>query len=279
MTSDLESAVAGHYTTSELEAKILDGLRQIGADLDALTSEDLAPVDEFHTAGRATTLMALKLMSLSPNQHVLDIGCGIGGTARCIAAEFGGRVTGIDLTPDFIDVATSLTVRSGLSDKCDFEVASALDLPFDAAAFDAAVTFHVAMNIEDRDRLYTEAARVLKPGASLCLFDVMKGEGPGMHYPVPWAETAETSFLKTTDETCGYLESNGFQVDKVESLKEFAIAFFKDVFAKAANAKGPPPLGLHLLTGANAPEKFSNYAKALDDDMIDPTIVIASRSG
>ncbi len=279
MTKELETAVAGHYATSELETRILDGLSAIGADLEALTPEDLAPVDEFHTAGRVTTLKALEMMNLEPGRHILDIGCGIGGTARCIAAEFGGRVTGIDLTPDFIDVATSLTQRSGLSDRCDFKVASALDLPFGAAAFDGAVTFHVAMNIPDRSRLYAEAARVLKSGSSLCLFDVMKGNGAGMYYPVPWAETEKTSFLKTTDETCGYLERSGFQVVKVESLKEFAVAFFKDVFAKAAKAGGPPPLGLHLLTGPNSPEKFSNYAKALDEDMIDPTIIVAKKSG
>jgi MPBQ/MSBQ methyltransferase len=279
MTTELETEVAGHYATSELEARILEGLTALGADLEALTPEDLAPVDEFHTAGRVTTLKALEMMALRPGQHILDIGCGIGGTARCIAAEFGGRATGIDLTPDFVGVATSLTGRSGLSDKCDFKIASALDLPFEAEAFDGAVTFHVAMNIPDRARLYSEAARVLKTGASLCLFDVMKGEGPGMYYPVPWAETENTSFLKTTDESCEFLETNGFIIDKVESLKEFAVAFFKDVFAKAAKADGPPPLGLHLLTGANAPEKFSNYARALDEDMIDPTIIVATKAG
>lgn len=277
MSDQLEARVAAHYGKPKLLDAILDGLERAGVNADAPSLEDLAPVDEFHTAGRITTQRALDMTPLEAGMHVLDAGCGIGGTARCLAKEKSCRVTGIDLTPDYIDVAKALTARTGLSEACDFHQGSVLDLPFDDASFDAAVSFHVAMNIEDREKFYGELACVARPGAPLCLFDVMKGPASGMHYPVPWAETATNSFLKTPDETGDLVNDAGFDVTAKTSLRDFAIDFFREVFAKAAEQEGPPPLGLHILTGSNTPDKFSNYARALDAHQIDPVILVARR--
>ncbi|MEZ5931251.1 MAG: class I SAM-dependent methyltransferase [Alphaproteobacteria bacterium] len=277
MTSSLESRVATHYSNPDLLKKIIVGLERAGVDPEAPTIEDLAPVDEFHTAGRLTTLEALDMIPIESDMQVLDAGSGIGGTARCLAKEKGCRVTGIDLTPDYVQVARMLSERVGLADSVSFHEGSVLDMPFQDRSFDAAVSFHVAMNIEDREGFYRELGRVLKPGAPLCLFDVMKGSMPGMHYPVPWAEVEANSFLKTPDETASLLEDAGFEITERRSLRDFAIAFFREVFAKAAKADGPPPLGLHLLTGANTPDKFQNYAKGLDERMIDPVIMVATR--
>ncbi|MGD2133416.1 MAG: class I SAM-dependent methyltransferase [Maricaulaceae bacterium] len=277
MARNLETAVAAHYATGDLFGAIVAALEAAGADRDNLRIEDIAPVDEFHTAGRITTLQALEMTPLTADMHVLDAGCGIGGTARAVATERGCRVTGVDLTPEFVDVARRLTELTGLSEKCRFEVASVLDMPFEAASFDAGLTFHVAMNIEDRGRFYAELARVLKPGAPLCVFDVTKGPAEGMLYPVPWAETEATSFLKSTDETCALLEGAGFEITRRKSLRDFAIGFFEKVFARAAEADGPPPVGLHLLTGANSPEKFANYLAAVKAGQIEPAFVIGRR--
>ncbi len=277
MLSQLETRVAAHYGKSGLAAAILNGIAAAGLDPDALTPEDLAPVDEFHTAGRLATLQALKMMPLKPGMQVLDAGCGIGGTARCLATEHGCRVTGVDLTPEYVDVARMLTDQLGLAESCTFDVGSALDLPYAEACFDAAISFHVAMNIDDRQTFYAELARVARPGASLCLFDVMKGPTAGMLYPVPWAETEVTSFLKSPDETRGFLQEAGFEVTATESQRDMASEFFRKVFANAAESDGPPPLGLHLLTGANTPEKFGNYVQALEAHQIDPTIIVATR--
>ncbi len=192
----LENAVANHYGKAGLLEAILAGLETLGADLDNLQPADLAPVDEFHTAGRLTTLKALKMMPLKAGMHVLDAGCGLGGTARVLAKEYGCRVTGIDLTQQYVEVAQALTDRMQLTGRCAFQVGSVTSMPFPDAVFDAAVSFHAAMNIRERDRFYAELARVLRSGAPLCVFDVMKGPSPGMIYPEPWAETAQTSFLE-----------------------------------------------------------------------------------
>lgn len=277
MRQALETNVAKHYGRGGLAKSILEGLEKTGADLDALTPEDLAPVDEFHTAGRVTTVKAFELTPLRAGMHVIDVGCGIGGAARCMAREHRCRVTGVDLTPEYIDVARMLTEMTRLTDVCTFEQASALDLPFDDASFDAGVSFHAAMNIEDRAQFYGELARVLRRGAPLCIFDVMKGPAPGMIYPVPWAETATTSFLKSSAETKSLLEAAGFGIEKEENLRAFAIDYFRKVFETAATAGGPPSLGLHLLTGANAAEKFGNYLKACEAHQIEPVILVAQR--
>ncbi len=154
-------------------------------DPDPLHPDDLAPVDEFHIGGHNATAHAVSQMSLGTGDRVLDTGCGIGGATRYIASFVGCHVTGIDLTPDFISIAETLTELTELTDKTSFHVASALDMPFDSGVFDAAFTFHVAMNIPDRAALYAEAARVMKPGATFCIYDVMKKGDGDIAFPVP----------------------------------------------------------------------------------------------
>lgn len=276
MAGGLETDVADHYDRPGLIQAIREGLAKAGVDPDNPTPRDLAPVDEFHTAGRLTTIEALAMTPIAAGMHVLDAGSGLGGTSRHLAAENACRVTGIDLTPSYVEAAEILTRMTGLSEMCDFVNGSVLDLPFDDAAFDAAVTFHVAMNVNDRDRFYGEVARVLKPGAPFCLFDVMKGSGAAPIYPLPWAGSVETSFLRTPQETRDHLTRAGFAVEAEKSLRRFASDFFRDVFEKSA-ASGPPPLGLHLLTGPDAPQKFRNYADGLTSGALDPVIILAKK--
>jgi MPBQ/MSBQ methyltransferase len=274
----LAGAVVAHYGKAGLTEAISDGLRKLGADPDAPTIDDIAPVDEFHTCGRLATVKAAGMMPLRPGMHVLDAGSGLGGPARYLAAELGCHVTGLDLTPEYVETARILTERVGLSDRCTFEQGSVLAMPFDDASFDAAISFHVAMNIEDRRKFYAELTRVLRPGAPLCIFDVMKGPAAGMVYPVPWAETAATSFLKSPDETRALLEQAGFRIVGGENLRGFAMEFYREVFDDMAKSDGPPPLGIHLLTGANGRQKIENYVQALGAHQLEPVFIVAERS-
>jgi ubiquinone/menaquinone biosynthesis C-methylase UbiE len=144
--------------------------------------------------------------------RVLDIGSGLGGLVRYLASEVGCRVTGLDLTPEYIALATEFTALTGLSDKAEFTLGSALSLPFADAAFSAAVTFHVGMNIADRETKYREACRVLQPGGKLVIYDVLKGPEPGMRFPVPWAETQDTSHLVAAADLRRLLIAAGFTI-------------------------------------------------------------------
>lgn len=275
MTQELEREVASHYGKKDLTARLLEALRAGGIDPDHLTVQDLAPVDEFHIGGRPATEYAVAKMALTKDHHVLDVGCGIGGPARYIASTIGCRVMGIDLTPEYIDVARELTRRTGLSDKISYQVASALDMPFEAASFDVAITIHVAMNIKDRDGLYREVARVLKRGAQFCVYDVMKSSRDGLRYPVPWAETAATSHLTTPTETKSLLDNAGFAIEHVEDRKAVAIAFFRERMAQAA-AGGPPPIGLHLIM-TNARVKLENMLANVEQDHVSPVLMLARK--
>lgn len=277
MAGELEAAVADHYEVSELESRLVAALEAAGVDLSDIKPQDLAPVDEFHIGGRPATVHAISKLSLTPDHHVLDVGCGIGGAARYIVSEIGCRVTGIDLTPSYIEAARAFATRTGLQERLKFEVASALDMPFDDGEFDAAVTFHVAMNIKDREGLYREIARVLKLGAEFCIYDVMKGENEGLIYPVPWAETEQTSHVTSPDEMLALLDAAGFDVVDTQDRTEFGIAFFKERLA--AVAEGQPAVGLHLLMGRTSKPKFENVLRNLEAGHVAPVLMLARRRG
>ncbi len=272
----MEKAVAQHYGDDNLLERILTGLKEAGVDINNLQADDLAPVDEFHIGGRKATVHAVEKMSLKKDQHILDVGCAIGGGARYIASEIGCRVTGIDLTPEYISIAKTLTGLTGLSDQVTFEVASALEMPFERESFDGAITIHVAMNIRDRETLYKEIARVMKSGATLCIYDLMKKNDEDLTFPLPWAETPETSHLTTPDEMKTLLGDAGFEIGEVEDRTEPAIDFFKQSFA--ASSDGPPPLGPHIVIGASASEKFKNVLDNIEKGRIAPVVMMAVKT-
>jgi ubiquinone/menaquinone biosynthesis C-methylase UbiE len=275
MADELETAVARHYGLPGLAQQIESALAAAGLGADRIAPEALAPIDEFHIGGRAATAHVVGKMGLTPATHVLDVGCGLGGAARFIAGTYGCRATGIDLTPDYVVVARLLAARTGLADRTDYQVASALDVPFADATFDAALTLHVAMNIGDRPALYAEVARVLKPNATFCVYDVMQGPNDGLRYPVPWAETPAVSHLRTPEETRSLLLEAGFTVGEVEDRTAAGIAFFRERLAKS----GPmPPLGLHVLMGAQARDKFANMLTGLEAGCIAPVVIVARRA-
>jgi SAM-dependent methyltransferase len=276
MADNLEVSVAQHYRVADLTDRILKAIAAAGIDADRITPEQLAPVDEFHIGGRAATIHAVARMSLKAQDHVLDVGCGIGGATRHLASTVGCRVTGIDLTPGYIEAAEDLARRTGLADRITYRVASALAMPFEDGAFDAAITLHVAMNIKDRSGLYREVARVLKPGAVFCVYDVMRGSNEGLMFPVPWAETPTTSHLTTPQEMQALLSDAGFRIEEVEDRTAFAVDFFRRSLADTA-AAGLPPLGLHIVMGATAREKFQNMLAAAEGGAIAPTLMIARR--
>jgi len=277
MNESLEHEVARHYGATGLLERIHAALEAGGVDPSSLTAEDLAPVDEFHVGGRPATIHAVARLGLGPGDRVLDIGCGIGGAARYMAERFGCRVTGIDLTPEYVATARALAKLTRLHGRVDYRVGSALDLPFEAASFDAAVTIHVAMNIPDRERFYGEVARVIEPGRLFCVYDIMGSDAAPFAYPVPWAETAATSRLVSVAEMRELLGAAGFAVEHEEDRRQFALDYFHERLAQAQD--GPPPLGLHLVMGESARPKFENILANIEKGCVSPVLMIARLAG
>jgi SAM-dependent methyltransferase len=263
---DAEEAIEQHYSRSGLIERILAALRDAGFDLGALSYTDLAPLDQFHTRGREATAELARLADLGSGMRVLDVGSGIGGPARLLAAEFGCHVAGIDLSAEFSETAARLTELVGLSDRVEFRPASALDLPFEDAAFDAVWTQHVSMNIAQKDRMYAEITRVLKPRGGVAIYDVAAGPNGPIHFPVPWATGAGTSFLLAPAEMRQKLEVAGLEVVHWQDGTAEATEWFRRALDR--RVPSPPPLGLHLLMGPEWPAMVANQARNLAENRV-----------
>lgn len=272
--SDVETRVAAHYTTASLLGAIRDALSRAGADPDAPTPEDLKPVDEFHTGGREATDALLDQLEITPGTRVLDIGCGIGGAARHVADRTGAHVRGFDLTPEFVEVGKALSKMAGLEARTTFQVGSALEMPEADDSADLALMFHVGMNIGDKATLFREAARVLAPGGTFALFDVMKVSDASLTFPFPWAEEAGFSFVAPPEEYEAAAAAVGFSKVSKRDRSGFAKGFFERVFAAIEKVGGPPPVGIHLLMHETGPAKIQNYVTHLHAGDIAPVEMI-----
>jgi ubiquinone/menaquinone biosynthesis C-methylase UbiE len=270
----IHGRVAQHYARSDLEQAILDALVASGKDPDTLVPGDLAPVDEFHTGGRQATIDFAAQIDFTPGMHLLDVGCGIGGASRFFAAERGCRVTGIDLTQDYVDTADAFARRVGLADRVSYRQASALALPFEREIFDGAYMMHVGMNIEDKAALFSEVRRVLKVGSLFAIFDVMRTSDGALSFPMHWAASSETSFVVSPADYRGALQAAGLTTVKERNRADFARAFFREVAERTAKAGGPPPLGIHILMKTDVPQKLTNVVSALEAGVIAPVEMI-----
>ena len=264
--ADAESAIVADYGPAGLGNRILSKLQDFGIDTDNLTQEILAEIDHVHGGGYPNTIEHAKLARLTPDMTVLDIGCGIGGPARYFAAAFGCRVTGVDLTQEFVDVAAMLTQRCGMQDRVDFRCADAVDLPFADDAFDSVWCLNVTMNIQDRERLYGEVRRVLKGGGQFALSELGQGPGGEPYYPLPWARDSSYSFLIPPDELRAGLERAGFRIihwiDEAQRRKESG-----GRVAEGATIL-PPGEGQKMVRGNDYPDRQKNSGKSVMENRL-----------
>jgi len=275
MTAD--HGVIRHYSRESLLARLNAALLDDGVDPAQPSIEALAPYDQFHGRGLEATIELAGLMQADASGHILDIGSGIGGPARYLANRFSCRVTGIDLTPQFRDVARHFTRLLDLQDRVTFEVGDALAMPFADGSFDGAYSMNVSMNIADKSALYREIHRVLKPGAWLVLSEIAKGDGGDLDYPTPWASSARASFLSTPEETRHGLVEAGFDVIRLHSTLDKARAFGARSRAIVERGEKPPHRAVTLIHGEIASQAMANTARGLSEARIVPIEVLSRK--
>lgn len=256
----LDSDLDRHYGAEDISTRILTALRAAGRDPDALTRADLAPFDEFHGGGIASTRDLARFAALAPGNHVLDIGCGIGGPARTLAAEFGCSVVGLDLTHEFIRAARMLTARLGMDGQCGFEHGNATTLPFPDGSFDLVWSQNMLMNVLDKAQLFDEVARVLRPGGRLALETVLAGDGRAIHLPAFWASRADLSFLVTRAELESLLRHAGLEAVAIEDTTAAVIANGRKRRAVLA-ARDPAQLGIDVIVPDEVETKMDNMLR------------------
>lgn len=268
--------VRAHYGTESLRDRVAAALDQAGLGDGPLDWADLAPLDQFHVRGLAATRELAAALDPQAGEGVLDVGSGLGGPARLLAALRGCRVTGVDLSLPFVDAAALLARRTGLAGRVAYVQADALRLPFADGAFDHAWTQHVAMNIADRAGLYRELHRVVRTGGRLALYDVVAGEGGAPLFPVPWAATPAASFLLTPDAMRAALDAAGFAVLSWQDKSDEAIDWFA---RQAAAGRGRSPLGIHVAMGEDFPGMTANMARSLRERRVRLLQAVVRRVG
>ncbi len=271
-------AIADHWASGDVYGRIVAALTRAGKRLDSVTVEDLAPVDHVHAGGLAATVKLAERLGIQPGQRVLDIGCGLGGPARYIATRFGCTVSGIDITPPFVEAANRLTALLRLAGRVAIQQGDALRLPYPDEAFDAVYTQHVTMNIADRPRFFAEAYRVLKPGGFFGLTEHGLGATGQPHHPVPWSADGTGAYLVSPAETRTILERTGFRDVVVEDTGPEYLAGYRGVIEKAESG-ALPPLGLHVVLGESILEKTRNSARNIAEGRTHPIQVLCRKPG
>ena len=127
--------VREHYRATGLTQRLKTELAALGPEDQRLMPQQLGPLDQFHTGGLAATAELARLAGVNADASVLDVGSGVGGPARFLAAIYGCRVVGVDLSEPFVDAARYLTERTGQTGQVSFQNANALELPFDTGRF------------------------------------------------------------------------------------------------------------------------------------------------
>ncbi|CDP52763.1 delta-tocopherol methyltransferase [Devosia sp. DBB001] len=263
--------VVGNYGNSAIVERVAEALVRQGIDPQRPRAEQLYHYDQLHGRQLVATREHVARLAPDASMHVLDVGSGVGGPARYIAATTGARVTGIDLTPQFVEAARELTRRCGLDDRVDFVEGNAAQMPFADATFDAAICLYVGMNISDKPPVLAEIHRVLKPGGRLLWSQAVAAQGLP-HYPLPWARDAEASHAGPEDELRAAMTAAGFRtVEWVDETTLFPMP-----------GTPPPPDGgdpsvNQMAMGDDFVERRRNFVRSLAEGALRSIVALVEK--
>lgn len=276
------NSVESHYTIGNLLQTIENAIPKLGKTLETVTNEEFSLIDELHVGGLEATIKLFDMIQFSKNDHIIDLGCGLGGPARYVAETFSSKVIGIDLTDEFISTGNQISKWLRVENQVDLQLGNALTLSqFNNHSFDAGYTIHAGMNIDDKYALYQEANRVLKPNANLVIYDIMLNENyqkQALSYPLPWADIIEENFIAPPSQYRQALLQNGFEIKQELDFSDFSIAFF-DKLMNLIKSNETPALGLHILMKENAEAKINHIYQSIVNGLVSPRAIIAKKCG
>ena len=260
---ELSRRLNEQYGHAKLAEDILSELESAGKNVERLTRQDLVTFEEFHLRGRNATRELAQHAGLRPGMRILDVGSGVGGPARTLADEYGCNVAGIDIVWGYCRAAQTLNARTGLTDQIGICNAQALASPFAPSVFDVVWMQHVAMNIEDKASLLEEFRRLLRPGGRLALYEILAGSSELSHFPLPWANTPDISFLVEPEQLRRMLIEVDFSELHWEDVTPRTLSW-----GRRALVRRPDILGLDLVIGPDAGEKTANLLRNLEEDRV-----------
>jgi ubiquinone/menaquinone biosynthesis C-methylase UbiE len=266
----------------------IDRLLSDHPDVDPRADGALDGLDQFHIGGPGATDLLIGSLALTEGDRVLDIGSGFGGPARQVARRTGHHVTGIDITPAYVDAARDLTVTAGLRDLVDFRVADIATFEPDPL-FQAAITMHVQMNVQDKRAWFAQIARCLAPGARLAVWEVCQPRPAGqsrlaesrlaesrlaqsrlaqsrlaLPWPMPWSLDGTDSFIATAGALRASIEQGGFTTAEWTNETAWVQAWITKTFANGLPAG--PALPMLLDDGYT---RVINFTGALSDGALE----------
>src|SRR5262245_54559878 len=274
--TNVSDAVRQRYAKTGILDRVIAFLRERGIDPEHPSYQDFFPFDQLHGHGIEATRDHLERAGIDSSMQVMDLGCGVGGCSRVIAATRGCRVIGVDLTPQYIEVARELTRRRGLADRIEFRQADALDLPFAEATFDHVWCHNVTMNIQDKTKLASEVARVLKRGRRFSCSEFGQGPGGDPIFPLPWATDASTSFLVTPAMMRHALDEGGLRINEEIDLSDAGIAFLREVRARAGRGQSPLNV-IHVIMGDDMGDRIKNFGRCAMEKRVVEHFILAEK--
>jgi phosphoethanolamine N-methyltransferase len=185
----------------------LDSAQYLEASI--LQYESVYGVDFVSPGGRDMAAELISRMALAPGARVLDVGCGLGGSAFVMARDFDLRVDGIDLSKNMLALANEKLAAHGLSDSVNLQWGDCLELD-QVDHYDAVYSRDVFLHIDDKQRLLSVLYAALHPGGRLLFTDYCCS-------PKPWSDEFDDYVedrgysLHTTDEYAGLIMNAGFE--------------------------------------------------------------------
>jgi ubiquinone/menaquinone biosynthesis C-methylase UbiE len=277
MTAE-SNAVSERYAIDGILDRVARFLQARGVDPQHPSFEDLFPLDQLHGRGIQATHDHIERARIKPGMHVLDLGCGIGGGSRVLAAVCGCRVTGVDLSQQFLEIAAEFTRRCGMTEAIEFRQGDALDLPFDDETFDHVWCHAVSMNIPDKSKLGSEVARVLKPNGRFSCYEMAQGPGGPLIFPLPWATDPSASFVVTPAEMRHALEEGGLSVVEQTDLSDLNMQYARETRIRGERGE-PPVTANYVVMGDDFLERLKNASKcAMEGRVIEQFILAAKKT-